>query len=77
MGGNITLNLESIELIITLCSELTELNLAAGRHSMLCERSIDFVCNNLTTKIEKLELSGQLMFGDNQLFLWPCKHFHT
>merc|ERR1719195_1120756 len=48
-----------------------ELNISAieehNRTRSLCQNSIDFMCENLTTTIEKLDISGQKFFGDEQL----------
>ena len=33
----------------------------------LCEESVDFICNNLSTKMEKLHISYQPNFGDAQI----------
>ena len=55
-----SLNLDEVKHIVTLCLELRELNINAWgfawEHDFLCEDSIDFLCKNLTTKIEKLNL---------------------
>ena len=66
-----SLNLDEVKHIVTLCLELRELNINAWgfawEHDFLCEDSIDFLCKNLTTKIEKLNLSGQPHFADEHL----------
>ena len=62
------LSLESVQCIISLCQELVELNIRQGVSEVieLCEKSVDFICNHLTTKIEKLDISCQSNFGDDQ-----------
>ena len=62
------LSLESVQRIISLCQELIELNIRKGKSEdiVLCEKSVDFICNHLTTKIEKLDISCQSNFGDGQ-----------
>ena len=37
------------------------------RTRSLCQNSINFICENLTTTIEKLDISRQRFFGDEQL----------
>ena len=49
------LSLSSIQKIIRNCDNLEEISLA---DTMLSPDSINFVAKNLTTKIEKLNLSG-------------------
>ena len=58
------MKLESVKLIVTLCVELTELSIG---DILLCQESIDFVCENITPKIEKLDISWHDSFGDKQL----------
>ena len=62
------LSLESVQRIISLCQELIELNIRQGisEEIELCEKSVDFISNHLTTKIEKLDISCQSNFGDDQ-----------
>ena len=67
-----TMSFESVKLIVTLCVELTELNID---NTVLSQESIDFVCENITPKIEKLNISWKDSFGDKQLnmLLSRCK----
>jgi len=63
------LSLANVQLIFSLCQDLIELNIAPGietTSTQLCHESVDFICNNLTTTIEKLDISGQPNFGDDQ-----------
>ena len=66
----IELSLASVQRIFMLCQNLTELNIAADHcmttNTQLCPESVDFICNNLTTRIEKLDITGQLSFGDDE-----------
>ena len=55
---------ESIRLIVTSCQGLTDLNIAGIEIS---QRSMNFICANLTTGIEKLDISQNETFGDDQL----------
>ena len=48
------MNLESIQIIVTNCDKLTELNL---EYTNLCPKSILYLCNNLTFNIAKLSLA--------------------
>ena len=62
------LSLASVQRIFFLCQYLIELNIA-GDNSLgteLCPKSVDFLCNNLTTTIEKLDITMQPNFGDDQ-----------
>ena len=59
-----TLDLDCAKWIFTQCTELVELNVRYGTWS---QEAIDFMCENLTNKIEKLDLTGQSKFGDRQL----------
>lgn len=64
------LELESLQIIFRLCRELKELNVNGDGLAGLCgldEDSIDFLVKNLTTKIEKLDISFQEYFGDKHL----------
>lgn len=69
----VQLDFDSVQHIVTLCQELRELKvsgdwfIAQGQVLCLCQDSVDFLCNNLTTKIEKLDITGQPNFGDEQL----------
>jgi len=58
------LDLVSVQHIFTHCSELIELSIESG---LWCEESINFMCENLTNKIEKLDLSWQESFKDEHL----------
>ena len=60
----LTMSFESVKLIITLCVELTELSIT---YTKLSEESIDFICENLTPKIEKLDISWHDSLDDEQL----------
>jgi hypothetical protein len=63
------LSLASVQRIFILCQHLIELNIATDcslYYRKLCPESVDFICNNLTTTIEKLDISGQTNFGDDQ-----------
>ena len=62
--GSCKLRFDSVQLIITLCLELTDLNICGIKVS---QKSVDFICSNLTSKIEKLDFSDQSNFGDDQL----------
>ena len=67
---NFELSLESVQRIFSLCQELTELKFGADYledRKDLCEESVDFISNNLSTKIEKLDISYQTNFGDEQI----------
>jgi len=68
--GETRLSLANVQLIFSLCQELIELNIATGietTSTQLCPESVDFICNNLTTTIEKLDIAGQPNFGDDQI----------
>ena len=67
------LSLANVQLIFSQCQDLIELNIAAEctlgpptLSTQLSQRSVDFICNNLTTTIEKLDFSWQPKFGDDQ-----------
>ena len=53
--GLVELSLESVQHICNLCQELTELNLPA----LFDEKSMDFLCENLTSKIEKIDFGSR------------------
>ena len=55
---------ESIRLIVTLCQGLTDFNIRA---IPISQDTMDFICANLTIGIEKLDISGQQRFGNDQL----------
>ena len=62
------LTLTSIQHIFFLCQHLIELNIA-GDNSLgteLCPKSVDFICNNLATTNEKLDITMQPNFEDDQ-----------
>ena len=52
------------ELISKLCVEIQELNI---RGVGISQKSLDYFCSNVTTKIKKLDISWQPNFGDDQL----------
>ena len=60
----LSMSFESVKLIITLCVELTELSITRTR---LSDESIHFICDNLTPKIEKLDISWHNSLDDNLL----------
>ena len=61
-------SLESVQRIFILCQELTELNISQSRDDhILCEKSVEFICDNLSTKIKKLDISNQPNFGNNEI----------
>ena len=66
----IELSLASVQRIFLLCRQLIELNIAADHciatDTRLCPKSVEFICNNLTTTIEKLDISMQKNFEDDQ-----------
>jgi len=55
---------EKLELIIQFCLELRELNLSRTR---LPEDSIAFLANNITTKIEKLDIYNMMSLKDEHI----------
>lgn len=54
---------ESMRHIVTLCQGLTDLNICG---IPISQKTMDFFCGNLTIGIEKLDISGQPTFGDDQ-----------
>ena len=56
-----SIDFESIQKIVENCTELTELSL---RMTMLCEKSVDILVLNLTSKIEKLDLFDMSFLRD-------------
>lgn len=68
--SEIELSMASVQRIFLLCQQLLEVNIPAqhciSRNPQLCSGSVDFICNNLTTTIEKLDITGQVNFGDDQ-----------
>ena len=65
--GVVDLNLESVKHIFTLCQELTELNL-----NFLNYKSMDFLCKNLTNKIEKIDIGSDLRPDQLKVLLRRC-----
>ena len=65
--GLVELSLESVQHIFTLCQELTELNL-----NFLDDKSLDFICKNLTCKIEKIEIGSDLRHDQLTFLLRRC-----
>ena len=55
---------ESMRLILTFCQGLTDLNIG---WISISQEIMDMFCSNLTIGIEKLDISGQPTFGDDQL----------
>ena len=64
------LSLANVQLIFSQCQDLIELNIAAegcpSTSTELCPESVDYICNNLTITIEKLDMYGQPNFGNDQ-----------
>ena len=62
------LSLESVQRIFSLCQELSDLNISNWREGrILCEKSVEFISDNLSTKIEKLDISQQPNFGNDEI----------
>ena len=55
---------ESMRLIVTFCQGLTDLNI---RKTPISQNTMNYFCSNLTIGIEKLDISCQPTFGDDQL----------
>ena len=55
---------ESMRLILTFCQELTDLNIG---WISISQEIMDMFCSNLTIGIEKLDITGQPTFGNDQL----------
>ena len=53
--------------IVAYCSELVELNISCLPENCLTKKCVKFICDNLTTKIRKLDVTGQRNFGDEEL----------
>ena len=76
--SNCNLTFESYNLqvkqIIILCQNLSELDLSRGKDSLLSPSSVEFLCNNLSQNIRKLDLYRQGNFSDNDLkkLLYRC-----
>ena len=65
---NFELSVESVQRIFSLCQELAELNISEWREGhILCKKSVQFICDNLSTKIEKLDISNQRNFGNDEI----------
>ena len=64
-----TLDLESIQFIITNCNEVTVLNLQRypNDEDVLSEESINYLANNLSEKVEKLSLGYQRFVKDEHV----------
>ena len=71
------LNLESIQFIVNNFSELTEVNLKNGYaiEDVLSEQSINYLANNLTEKVVKLNLGNQVFVEDEHVMklIGRCK----
>ena len=72
------LNLESIQFIVNNCNELTEVNLKRScyaREEILSEQSINYLANNLTEKVVKLDLGSQIFVEDEHVMklIQRCK----
>lgn len=65
--AGVNLSLESVKHIFTLCQELTELNL-----NVLDDKSMDFLCKNLTSKIEKIDIGSNLRVDQLTVLLRRC-----
>ena len=63
------LTLDSIELIVTKCDKLIEVNLD---YTNLCHGALSFLCNNLTFKIEKLSLAHLKITDENIQGIYTC-----
>jgi hypothetical protein len=61
-----------MRLILTNCQGLTDLNIS---DTWISQETMDLLCANLTIGIEKLDISGQPTFGDDELktLLTRCK----
>ena len=65
------LSITSIQNIVTKCDDLKEINFA---DTMLSQDSVNFLVKNLTSKIEKVNLSGlEIMDEHIELLLKKCK----
>jgi hypothetical protein len=71
------LNLESIQFIVNNFTELTEVNLTNGYaiEDVLSEQSINYLANNLTEKVVKLNLGNQIFVEDEHVMklIQRCK----
>ena len=71
LNGCRGLTLEAVKQIVSHCQELTEINMD---NTKLEPESIDFLCNNLTEKIEKLSLFRLKVSDENiKNLLGKCK----
>ena len=61
------INADEFKQIVTHGQELLELNISFLNSGSLSQSCVDFLCDKLTTKIEKLDISGQVNFRDEQL----------
>ena len=72
-----TLDLKSIQFIINNCNEVTVLNLQryCNDEDVLSEESINYLANNLTEKVEKLNLGYQRFVKDEHVvkLILRCK----
>ena len=69
------ITMEYTQQLFSHCQELVELNINCHNGVPLGPNSVDFLCDNLTTKITKLDVTKQRNFGDVQLkkLLTRCK----
>ena len=58
------LDFPSVRFIFTLCTELVELGIF---NVQLSKKSLDFMCENITNRIQKIDLSGNIEFRNEQL----------
>ena len=71
LNGCRGLNLEAVKQVVSHCQELIEINVD---NTKLEPESIDFLCNNLTEKIEKLSLFRLKVSDENiKNLLGKCK----
>ena len=59
--------LAGIAHVVYHCQELVELNISCLYDEYLCQQCVNSICDNLSTKIEKLDVTRQKNFGDEQL----------
>ena len=72
------LNMEAIQFIVNNFSELTEVNFKTNGYAMedvLSEQSINYLANNLTEKVVKLDLGWQIFVEDEHVMkiIQRCK----
>ena len=70
---------KQIKRIFSACRELRELDLSCccvgPKHKKLSAQSIEFICNNVPSSIEKLNLSGQAVTNEHfEMLLERCKN---